>query len=142
MGFYPFLKISLLQNALCLKLFRNMLLFWNSIFRKSSFKCKIRFLDNQVIAKLNLEKKNFLELEFHLNIFKELEFHEFEFFEWNSSSWNSSSTNFFFFNFQFVITTPAPSSHKTPNPCTSFFLVNWLIKYNTKLINITTIVVF
>ena len=71
-------------------------LFWNSIFRKSSFKCKTQFLDNRVIANLDLEKKKiygtqvpwiwvpfkeleFMELEFHLNIFKELEFHEHKF---------------------------------------------------------------
>ena len=40
-------------------------LFWNSIFRKSSFKCKTRFWKNRVIANVDLEKKKFMELEFH-----------------------------------------------------------------------------
>ena len=36
---------------------------------------------------MDLEKKNILELEFqfHLNFFKELEFHELEYFTWNLS---------------------------------------------------------
>ena len=51
-------------------------------FWKSSFKCKTWFLENRVIANVNLDKKKFLELEFH-----ELEFQKF-----------------FFFNFQFAIT--------------------------------------
>ena len=53
-GFIPFSQ-TFQQNAPCLKLFRNMPLFWNSIFRKSSFKCKTQFLDNRAIAKLNSE---------------------------------------------------------------------------------------
>ena len=55
-GLIPFSQ-TFQQNASCLKLFRDMPLFWNSIFRKSSSKCKTRFLDNRVIVKLNLEKK-------------------------------------------------------------------------------------
>ena len=43
------------QNALCLKLIRKMSLFWNSIFYKSSFKCKTRFLEHRVIAKVDLD---------------------------------------------------------------------------------------
>ena len=32
------------------------------------------------------EVLEFMELEFHLNFFKELEFHELEYFTWNSST--------------------------------------------------------
>ena len=35
----------------------------------------------------------FWELEFYLNIFKKLEFHEIKFFEWYSSLWNLISLN-------------------------------------------------
>ena len=105
------------QNVQCLKLIRKMSLFWNSIFYKLSFKCKTQFLEHQIIANVDLDKYiyiyifiylyilgtlvpckvlEFMELKFHLNFFKELEFHELEYFTWNASSWNSSS-NFFFF---------------------------------------------
>ena len=36
MAKYPFIQ-TFQENAPCLKLFRDMLLFWNSIFRKSSY---------------------------------------------------------------------------------------------------------
>ena len=50
------------------------------------------------------EVLKFMELEFHLNFFKELKFHELEYFTWNSSSRKYIYIYIYIFNFQFVIT--------------------------------------
>ena len=51
---------------------RKILTFWNYLGIYPYF--ETQFLENWVIAKLNLKKK-IVELEFHLKIFKKLEFH-------------------------------------------------------------------
>ena len=90
-GFYPFLT-NFLAKYPRLKLFRDMPLFWNSIFRKSSFKCKTLFLDNRVIAKLNLDFFfSFSGTWVPLEYFQGTRVPQFFFF-------------FFFFKFPFAIT--------------------------------------
>ena len=89
----PFLQ-TFQQNAPCLKLFRDMPLFWNSIF-------ETRFLDNRVIAKWNIKKKKKNCGTWTQVPFKELKFLVRNSSSWNLSSlkifkWNSSSTFFFF----------------------------------------------
>ena len=92
------------QNAPCLKLIREMPLFWNSIFYKSSFKCKTRFLEHRVIANVDLEIfLFFLELEFHVKYSSSTWI-----FSRNSSTSHGTRVQFFFFkiyiyNFQFTI---------------------------------------
>ena len=77
---------------------------YNSIFEISSYSergLRIFFLGTQVPCKV-LE---FMELEFHLNFVKELEFHELEYFTWYSSSLYTELEFqiFFFYKFNFSV---------------------------------------
>ena len=72
--FTPFSQ-TFQQNALCLKLFKKMPLFWNLIFRKSSFNLKLDFWTIELQRTENYKKKK-----------KNL---------WNLRSWNSSSLKVF-----------------------------------------------
>ena len=78
---------------------------YNSIFGISSYSergLKKKKIGTQVPrTRVPCKVLEFMELEFHLNFFKELEFHELEYFTWNLSTSHGTHEfefqNFFFF---------------------------------------------